>query len=166
VTDASAAFQRLQPALTGDDLKAGPVADLQVALADASHPLSEADMAAFAGSVAALQDKAKALSDMLAARTVLPDAMLGGALQAASSLSKPAGDAASGTASIRKVAELLQPLVARLDPALAAKTFADLSVVERGLSGGQGNEGASAALVGDLTAMRAKLMLDANGKTP
>jgi high-affinity iron transporter len=162
VADARAAFQHLRPALTEDDLKTGPIAGLRVALTDAAGPLSEAEIAALAGSAASLLDKAKVLSDTLAGRTVLPDAMLGGALQAAGSLARPVEGSVTGTAGIRKVVELLHPLVARLDSALAAKTAADLGAVERGPD----RPGASAALAGDLAAMRAKLTLDANGKTP
>lgn len=161
-TDARAAFQRLQPALTGEELKAGPIADLRAALADATDPRSEAGVATLAGSISSLQAKAKALSDTLAARTVLPDAMLGGALQAAGALTKPAEGSAAETAGIRKVVELLHPLLARLDASLAAKATADLSAVERGPD----SPGALTALAGDLTAVRARLALDANGKTP
>ncbi|RDJ21273.1 hypothetical protein DWF00_13210 [Bosea caraganae] len=160
--EASAAFARLQPALTDDELKAGPIADLKLALANAAGSRSEADLATFVKSPASLQDKAKALADALAARTVLPDAMLGGAVRAAAGLVKPSEASASQVAGIRKIVELLQPLVTRLDAPLAAKTAADLGTVERGPD----SAGASAALAGDLTAMRAKLTLDASGKTP
>lgn len=161
-TDAGAAFQNLRPALTEAELKAGPIADLQRALAQAHGARAEADIAALTGSIEALQGNAKVLADTLATRTVLPDAMLGGALEAANAVPRPVDGAKASTAGICKVVELLHPLVARLDTALAAKTLADLGAIEHG----QDNASAATALAGDLTAMRARLTLDATGKTP
>lgn len=160
--EAGLAFQNLRPALTEAELKTGPIADLQRALTGTGAPLSEPGIAALAGSIDSLQSNAKVLADTLATRTVLPDAMLGGALQTANTLPQPRDGAKAGTAGIRKVVELLHPLTARLDASLAAKTLADLGAVERG----QDNASAAAALAGDLTAMRTRLTLDAPGKTP
>lgn len=163
---ANAAFQRLRPALTDDEMRAGPIADLGSALAAASHPTSEAGMPAPAGLAASLQDKARALADALAGRTVLPEAMIGGAARAASALAQPEADSTAGTAGIRKVVELLHPLVSRLDSSLAAKTAADLGALEQGLAMQHSLAGAAKALAGDLAAMKAKFVIESSGKTP
>ncbi|TCR62261.1 cupredoxin domain-containing protein [Bosea sp. BK604] len=160
--DADATFRNLRPALTEAELKAGPLADLQQALALAHGARAGADIAALTGSIEALQGNAKMLADTLATRTVLPEAMLGGALEAANALPQPVDGAKAGTAGIRKIVDLLHPLMARLDTALAAKTLADLGAIERG----QADASGATALAGDLTAMRARLTLDTTGKTP
>lgn len=163
---ANAAFQRLRPALTADELKAGPIADLASALAATGHQASEAATPTLAGSAASLPDKARTLAAALAGRTVLPEAMIDGAAQAVGTLAQAGTDSAARTAGIRKIVELLRPLVARLDSPLAAKTAADLGAVEHELGTRRDLATAVEALAGDLAAMKVRLALDSSGKTP
>lgn len=167
LAEAGAALLHLEPAVITEEAPRGSVAAIRAGLAEIARSGAPDPEAAI---LAKLQADAKELAETLFSRTILPDAMLGGAIRAAGSLANPveaAAGASSGMAGIRKIVELLHPLTARLDPPLAAKTADDLRTAESRLTAGSMiGEQASGALAGDLAAIKARLSPDPVGKTP
>jgi hypothetical protein len=97
----------------------------------------------------------------------MPDRALEGALLAAGR------DTASGKAlspdefaGLRKIVDLLRPLLAEVDPSLAASVQADLSALDRASAAGAGLHDAKMALVRDLRAMRTALRVEGDGTEP
>ncbi len=136
--DAAALLPALRPATAGDGELDTLLAKLEAALSDEATP-------------AEIRQTAEAFRAALGQRTILPDRMLAGAIVL---LSAREGETVSpeGIAAATGIARLLLPLAARVDPALASRTKADLAALSD-------TAGPVGALSEDLAAMRKALTL-------
>ncbi len=142
-SEAAALLPALRPAAAGD-AELGPLfGRLQAALA------GEATAAA-----SDMKPAAEAFRAALGQRTILPDAMLAGAITL---LSPQDGETASpeDIAAVSRIARLLLPLTARVEPDLATRTQAVLVALPNDAKPG----GALRSLAEDLSAMRKALVL-------
>jgi high-affinity iron transporter len=138
---ASGLLPGMRPATAGDATLAENLATLETTLSGDAN-------------ASAIQAASDGFRAALAQRTILPETMLAGAIEALS----PAPGRTSGPAELAAagdIARLLLPLTQRVDPDLAARAKSDVEALSKDPKPGHGSE----ALAADLAAMRKALAL-------
>jgi high-affinity iron transporter len=158
-------FRQIEPALA----RSGRQDPLSTPITAAADALGRGDMGSLRTAASALQDGAASLAARWDAEMMMPDVLLEGAV-----LTLGGGEAGSQQglppdtlAGLRKIVDLLGPLLAEIDPPLTATVRTDLAALDRASAEARaGLQDARTAVSRDLGAMRTALRVEGGQAQP